>query len=49
MSNGQFSRNLNMEIVGPLLAQIGKSILIISSPHRAACSAPNLFITGEYK
>jgi hypothetical protein len=49
MSNGQFSHNLDMEIAGPLLAQIGKSILIISAPHGAAGSAPNLFITGEYK
>jgi len=30
MSNGRFSHNLNMEIVGPLLAQIGKSILVVS-------------------
>jgi hypothetical protein len=41
-----------MEIV-PLLAQIGKSILVVShlfsTSDSAAGSAPNPLITGEYK
>src|ERR1700683_1505968 len=52
MSNGRFSHNLNMEIMGPLHAQISKLILVISllfSTRHGAGSAPNLFITGEYK
>ena len=38
-----------MEIAGPLHAQIDKVLSLIFSPRRAAGSAPNLFITGEYK
>jgi|SRR5882672_5163490 len=37
MSNGRFSHNLNMEIAGPLLAQIGKSILVVSHLFSASC------------